>query len=831
MQAGDVRLGQVFANHQQNVIPLFQRPYVWSQERNWEPLWQDVRLAAEEVEREGSSAVAAGSERTYFLGAVVLQQRKVNPKRLSSWYVIDGQQRLTTLQVLLSACRQTAADLGESSLAAKFTSLIENQPDIVHPDHPEDKYKVWPLPQDREVFLWTVERSDNSRPSPDPDHKLTHARTWFGQTVSEWAAEAGDPGLRLGYLYETVYERMQLVKIALEQNDDPQVIFEVLNHRGVPLDAADLIKNLLFQVLAEHGQDKLADSLLMESWLPLDRSYWRSDVTIGRLYRKRIDLLLSYWLTIETAEEVSVEHLFSDFKTWLRKSERDIPAIIKSVRHFADTMQAMRNLPPDDPMAQLIDRMDATQTSTPWPLILYLSANETIPQSSRHKAARAIDSFLMRRGVCRMTTKNYNKLFVQVLAMAKQAEPSDVGGSVEQALLQQTAESSFWPTDDMFLEALKDSGLYLNLVRRQLTSLLVGIENHLQTEKTEDVKLLKSGDGKLNVEHLLPQTWQKTWPLAVAPDDEDYPESLRRRERSLHQLGNLTLTTVKLNPSLSNKPWTEKRPEIQKHSLLRLTTGSVLTAPRPESGLSDQEWSSEWDEERIRVRGEHLAQEAIRVWPRPPSESATLDFSSGEGGESKNRASEHPRNALTLDFDGSVTSPGRERVGSGRLTDRRKGEIAQILLDLIRSTTEVIEDDHAGSYIRFLPPLFDQPWLKGARWTESGRMLLFEFQIHRDGLGLVLLVGPGDKEKRRILFDMADTNPTGLIRLPIGGPGTRWGRIYWKDFGRADLLNRLSDEELVETLREQWAAFIHDDMPDIVEALRKPITEKLAKIY
>lgn len=833
MQAGDVCLGQVFANHQQNVIPLFQRPYVWSQERNWEPLWEDIRLAAEEVEREGSSSVTVGSERTYFLGAVVLQQRKVNPKKLSSWSVIDGQQRLTTLQVLLAACRQVADDLGESSLAAKFTSLIENQQDIVHPDHPEDKYKVWPLPQDRDVFLWAVGRSDHAKPSPDQEHKLTRARYWFGQMIEEWAREADDPGLRLGYLYETIYERMQLVKITLEQNDDPQVIFEVLNHRGVPLDAADLIKNLLFQVLAEHGQDKLADHLLMESWLPLDQDYWRKEVTIGRLHRKRIDLLLSYWLTIETADEVSVEHLFSDFKRWLLKSERDIPDVIESVRHFADTMQSMRSLPSNEPMAQLIDRMDATQTSTPWPLILYLSANGAIPKGSRDRAARAIDSFLMRRGVCRMATKDYNRLFVQVLARAKLAEPLDVGESVERALLEQTSESRFWPTDEMFFRALSNPDLYRVLVRRQLTSLLVGIENHLQTEKTESGKLLKSSEGKVNIEHLLPQTWQKNWPLIVTPEDREYPARLEKRERSVHQLGNLTLTTVKLNPSLSNKAWKDKRPEIQKHSLLRLTTGSVLTAPRPESELSDQAWSSDWDEERIGVRTRHLAQEAINVWPRPQSDQTIPNLASGENSEVvSDWANDTSESAIDFDSEGPGASDDQPKTDRNWLTEARRQRIAQIVLDLIRSTPEVIEDDHTGrTNIRFLPPLFDQPYLKVVKpWTQSGRMLLFEFQNQRARLVLALIVGPGDQAKRKTLIDAAGADTTGLLRPPIGQPGATWCGIYRKDLGEADLLGRLSDEELVALLAEEWTAFIRGDMPRIVERLRQTITEELAKI-
>src|SRR4051794_17654236 len=112
MQAGDVRLGKVFANDHQNVIPLFQRPYVWSQDTNWDPLWKDIRKAAEDVEAEEQGA-RSGESPTYFLGAVVLQDRRRLPQRVRSSHIIDGQQRLTTIQVLLAAARAVAASLQE----------------------------------------------------------------------------------------------------------------------------------------------------------------------------------------------------------------------------------------------------------------------------------------------------------------------------------------------------------------------------------------------------------------------------------------------------------------------------------------------------------------------------------------------------------------------------------------------------------------------------------------------------------------------------------------------------------------------------------------------
>lgn len=617
MQAGKTTLGQVFANYQQNIIPLYQRPYVWTQERNWAPLWQDIRQASEESEKRATTGTSPHDARTYFLGALVLQMRNPDPPKISSWNVVDGQQRLTTLQVLLASARSVAHGLGAKSLAAKFASLITNNPDIIDERYPDDRYKVWPLPQDREVFLWAVRDPGNSGPSPEPGHRIEKAREWFEGEIAEWAEDSSKPSERLEFLHQTLKDQMELVQITLEPKDDPQVIFEVLNHRGVPLNAADLVKNLLFQALDIEGHISKADELLMNSWLPLDKSPWRDELTTGRVKRTMIDLLLSYWLTIRTSDEVVIEHLFADFKKWLQRGGEDAGEVIRSIRHYADRMLSIRTLPDNDPTTLLLDRMDATQTTTPWPVLLYLHANDAIPIPQRERAAEAIDSFLMRRAVCRLTTKDYNRLFLQVLEAAKASEPDRAGEAVEDALLGQTADSRRWPTDAEFVASLVQPNLYHLLVRARLKAVLVGIENHLRTDKTEPGPLLKSSDSKLSIEHLLPQSWEKNWPLASAPADEGYDGLLQRRRDVVHQVGNLTLTTSKLNPSLSNKAWKQKKKDIQKYSLLLLTGDSVLTAPDLAKRWDTESWVEDWDEERIALRARWLAKHALAVWPRP----------------------------------------------------------------------------------------------------------------------------------------------------------------------------------------------------------------------
>lgn len=613
MQAGDLKLGKVFANDHQSVIPLFQRPYIWDQDDNWNPLWQDIRKAAEEVASEQVGDSSDDTAPTYFLGAVVVQQRRKAPKRLSSSNIIDGQQRMTTLQVLIASARAVAHSLGADKTAGRFSTLVENRPETIDDDYPTDRYKVWPLPQDRDAFLWAVRSPGDAAPAPDTTHRLVRARLWFEEAIADWAQTGDVPAQRLDDLHFALEDRMQLVEISLDSSDDPQVIFEALNHRGVRLAAADLVKNLLFQLVEKQGDGKRAEELLTTYWLPLDGKYWRGETTTGRIRRALVDLLLTYWLAVQTGDEVIVDHLFADFKKWTTNSDMRAAGVIEDLRHYADTYQHIEGLPLTDPTGRLIDSMKATGVTTPWPVLLFLHANDKIPSEQRARASGAIESFLMRRGVPNLITSDYNRLFVLVLNAARQAPPDSSGDAVVACLAGQTADSRKWPTDDEFLEALTAPGLYDRMYRARLKALLVGLENRLRTEKTEPEPPRSCVDSKLNIEHVLPQKWEKNW--ALPPEAGD--DAVLRREDSLHRLGNLTLTTSKLNSTLSNHPWPKKKAALREHSLLRLTTSSILNPPPTWTEEHEGSWSEEWNERRIVVRGAWLADHALRCWPRP----------------------------------------------------------------------------------------------------------------------------------------------------------------------------------------------------------------------
>ena len=202
---------------------------MWDQTENWAPLWRDVVAATSDVETESESESGVLSDSTYFLGAVVIHQRPMRAKRLDASHIIDGQQRMTTLQVLIAALRAVAASRSDNT-ANKFKVLTESSADVVDEEFPQDKYKVWPLPQDRDSYFWAVREPGDDSPPPDADHRLIRAREWFEQQITTWLDEPAASPSRLQYMRGALVHKVQIVKITLGSSDHPQVIFEALNH-------------------------------------------------------------------------------------------------------------------------------------------------------------------------------------------------------------------------------------------------------------------------------------------------------------------------------------------------------------------------------------------------------------------------------------------------------------------------------------------------------------------------------------------------------------------------------------------------------------------------
>ena len=595
-------LQELFQKPVRYVIPPFQRPYVWTQDDQWEPLWDDVRNAAERYLDEhsftesGSEGAALASTPAHFLGAVVLQQQQFGASEIERRRVIDGQQRLTTLQLLLDAAQKVFEDL-DLPPAGRLSLLVSNDERMLGAEK-DHVYKVWPTLMDQDAFRHAMHNdlpSDQYEGSP-----VVLAHEFFMEQVREWVEDGAAPHKDLATAMEAAIARLlHLVVIDLDMDEDPHVIFETLNARGTPLLQSDLIKNFM---LSESGtSDEHVEASLPEvQGEPWQDPWWRQDVRQGRLIRPRVDVFLHYWLTMRRAAEVQANDVFSDFREYAASHPEPIAGVAKDIGKIGRIYRMIETNDDDSALGQFLYRGRVMQWGAITPALLRLLSSG-VPPARLARCLRAIESYLVRRMICRMTSKDYNTLVLSLLARLEESPSSEVDDVVVGFLADQTADARLWPSDTRLLEAFLHLPLYRLLSRGRLRVVLEGIEGALRTPKAEEAQVPRN----LTIEHVMPQEWRANWPLTSNPEEREEAEA--HRDRTVHTIGNLTLVNSRLNPSLSNAAWADKRDGIAEHSVLHLNKDLLAHA------------GEAWDEGAIETRARSLATVAAELWPHADS--------------------------------------------------------------------------------------------------------------------------------------------------------------------------------------------------------------------
>src|SRR5258707_1870086 len=281
----------VFMEPQRLVVPLFQRPYVWNEENQWEPLWNDVVRVADRVLNRPQE-----KHHPHFLGAVVLQQMQKQTGQMQERTIIDGQQRLTTLQLLLHALSAELRLVSALQPAMRIEPLVTNaEPFCLKP---EDRFKVWPTNRDRPAFnaIMGAEPPVDYNAVGHRGERLVEAHRFFSEQAREWLSVNGpEAAQKRGAAIETVVrELLQMVVIDLGADENAQEIFETLNARGAQLTAADLIKNFIFQRLLDAGAD--VENAYEQYWRNFETAFWETEVSVGRLRQSRSSVFLNHWL-------------------------------------------------------------------------------------------------------------------------------------------------------------------------------------------------------------------------------------------------------------------------------------------------------------------------------------------------------------------------------------------------------------------------------------------------------------------------------------------------------------------------------------------------------
>ena len=579
---------KLFQKEVRYIIPPFQRPYVWSLDHQWGPLWEDVRNVAEgyleALERSGNDEVKAESETTpHFLGAIVLRQVSTATKDLEQREVIDGQQRVTTLQLLLDAIQQVCEGLDQQyakSAGRRLSKLVTNDKELITEGH--HVFKLWPTHSDQQAFRHAM---DNGLAVDDfADSLIVQAHEFFQLQIREWLGEVDESTKhKIDALEAASTNMLQIVVIDLDTQEDPNLIFETLNARGTPLEESDLVKNYV-----------LSGGQALELWGNLDDRWWREEVRQGRIRRPRLDMLLNHWLVMRTSTEVASTNVFNAFRTYA--SAQGIGKVMTDVKRDLANYREYDTTRGNNIGAELFyHRMSVMEAGVIAPVLLLLLSAE---QEPRRRALGVLESFLVRRMICRQSTMGFNRLVIELVNQLHEGGLENVDRTTANFLKDQKAPTRVWPTDEDVSHALISSPIYRLLTRGRLRLILEGVEGWLRSSgKSEDTNVPRN----LTIEHLMPMGWKtEEWPLPSGADDRD---ARYRRNGLIHTAGNLTLTTQQLNSSMSNDAWEAKQQELSAHATLLLNRDLVP--------------NDSWDEESIVNRSRWTANVVSQVWPRP----------------------------------------------------------------------------------------------------------------------------------------------------------------------------------------------------------------------
>ena len=643
MEAKAYPLHQVLSLDRRFVVPTYQRDYEWTRDGQWQLLFDDLEQRADRLADARDRARAAGldvikAEKTvgpHFLGAIVLDQLPSSTGSIDVRAVIDGQQRLTTLQLLIRGVLDALAEI-ESPRGKQLHRMIQNPDDVSGGD---DRYKLWPRRRDRAA--WRVAMM----PTCDltSEHIYLVARRYFAQRARTFV-ETGDVDERASVLVDAVMGLLRLVVIDLEDNDDAQVIFEVLNGRQTPLSSADLVKNLLFLRIEQADGDRI-DRLYDQYWADFDDAWWKREVGRGHAARRHSDTLLAAWLTAARGTESTSGRLYSEIRSYL-DDRPDVVDVLAEISGYAAEYRVINAVAPepDDRVRAAYERLNRLGVTTTQPLLLWLRRLRTadrINDVEHRGAVLAVESFVIRRMLIGAQTRGYGRAFTQVLAGVQRRFSEREASVVElvEAELRSKPQGAHWPSDEEVIETCTERRFYGVDSQERIRLLLSAIDESWRSANPKIEKITLDYH-TLTIEHIMPQEWSHHWPVVGASDFER--QSLaQRRETHVNRLGNLTLVTKSLNPALSNADWAAKRPEIEKNSVLALN-----------ADVASQE---SWDEEAIDDRSRLLGAEACKIFARP---SVTSETELAESGGSR-------RIRPGAEFNWSLIDAAVERIPPG----------------------------------------------------------------------------------------------------------------------------------------------------------------------
>ena len=560
----DARKGNIFEilnGNKQFLIPVYQRYYSWDIEQ-CRRLWNDI------VDMQKRNKAG------HFVGSIVNIAEQAMPTGVQKYMIIDGQQRMTTLTLLLLALRDYAIQHPEDTTINSRridNMLLRNEYEVG-----DERYKLLLTETDRDILIRLVE----SKPIPDgTKSRLIDNYKFFSGKIA-------DRDLQPAEIYESI-GKLQIVNITLDRTmDDAQAIFESLNSTGKELSESDLIRNYVRMGLEPSEQTYGYEHL----WRPMEQLfvYETQDSVMDSFFRHYLTMKLTRIPKQgRVYEEFKLYHLNCEFGT-IRELCQDL---LNYAKFYTDIVFKQSN---NAELKRLYEDIVDLRMEVSYPFLLKVHndcAEGTITEDNLKEILRLCISYVLRRSICDIPTNSMNKTFA---TLRNSIRPDDYMNSVKAFFVLQDTYKEF-PDNDKFMAAFMSRDIYTMRARNYILSRLENFGNKAPI-------IIEN----YTIEHIMPQN------TSLSPEwQHDLGVNWKEIQKTyIHTIGNLTLTAY--NSEMSDRPFMDKMnmPGGFKESALRLNAYLVKL--------------TEWNEDHIKERAQQLAAKAVQIWPYPSLTNAEL---------------------------------------------------------------------------------------------------------------------------------------------------------------------------------------------------------------
>ena len=562
MKATETQLVKFLQGTRQFIIPIYQRTYSWT-EKQCEQLWNDIIRVAQNPNIPG-----------HFIGSIVyIEKGLYQVSDVPQLLVIDGQQRLTTLSLLLMAFGKALEEKGDGQEITK--NKINNYFLFNSEESGEKRYKLILTQSDKDTLFNILEdREKPERYSLNIENNFK----FFQNQISK-------SNIDLDVLYQGIL-KLVIVDISLDSNyDNPQLIFESLNSTGLELSQADLIRNYVLMGLEREKQEQVYKNF----WHPMEESFGHSE---GSEY---FDRFMRDYLTIKTGQIPNIREVYSSFKEYT-SATIPVDELVSDIHHFSKFFIKLAFEKEQDPeLNQIIRNINALKVEVAYPFLLEVLVNFDKGLISRDELLEIflmVESYVFRRAICDIPTNSLNKTFAN---LASEIDKDAYLESIKAAFNLKESYRRF-PNDSEFRAQLIIKNVYNTTRIRKY--LLDKLENY---ERKEPVNV-----ENYTLEHIMPQNKNLSpeWRNELGENWSDI------HEKYLHTVGNLTLTGY--NSELSDNPFLEKR---------NMEGGFADSPIRLNADLAILE---HWNEDEIVKRANSITDKAIEIWKYPELPQETL---------------------------------------------------------------------------------------------------------------------------------------------------------------------------------------------------------------